>query len=64
MEGHVGERIVVEAPRVGQPRREGEILEVIQGPGAPHYRVRWNDGRETIFFPQPDAHVEPGRPSP
>jgi hypothetical protein len=51
MEGHVGERIVVEAPRVGQPRREGEILEVIQGPGAPHYRVRWNDGRETIFFP-------------
>lgn len=64
MEGHVGDRIIVEASKVGQTRREGEILEVIQGTGAPHYRVHWNDGRETIFFPQADARVEPRRPSP
>jgi Domain of unknown function (DUF1918) len=48
---NVGDRIVVESERVGIPSREGEILEVIGSPTAPHYRVRWEDGHEGGFWP-------------
>jgi hypothetical protein len=48
---NVGDRIVVESERVGIPSREGEILEVIGSPTAPHFRVRWEDGHEGGFWP-------------
>jgi Domain of unknown function (DUF1918) len=48
---NVGDRIVVESERVGVPSREGEILEVIGSPTAPHFRVRWEDGHEGGFWP-------------
>jgi len=51
-----GDRIVVESAHVGQPRREGQVVEVL-GNGEQHYRVRWDDGHETIYFPQSDASV-------
>lgn len=51
MHGKVGDRIVVESETVGQPMREGEILEVIEGEVGLRYRVRWEDGHETIFTP-------------
>lgn len=47
----IGDRIVVESESVGQPTREGEILEVIEGASALRLRVRWLDGHETIFTP-------------
>ena len=51
MDAKVGDRIAVESERVGQPTREGEVLEVISpGPNV-HYRIRWVDGHETVFFP-------------
>jgi Domain of unknown function (DUF1918) len=46
-----GDRILVESEQVGTPSREGEILEVIEGETAVRYRVRWEDGHETIFSP-------------
>jgi len=49
--GKPGERIEVESEAVGQPTREGEILEVIQGEVAIRYRVRWSDGHESVFSP-------------
>jgi hypothetical protein len=53
-----GDRIVVESARVGQPRREGEVLEVVPGDGeGEHYRVRWDDGHESIYFPSSDCRV-------
>jgi hypothetical protein len=52
-----GDRIVVESAHVGQPRREGEVLEVLRENDHEHYRVRWSDGHETIYFPQSDARV-------
>jgi hypothetical protein len=61
MEAQVGYRVVVEGPKVGQARREGEIIEVMKSPQPEHYRVRWSDGHETIFFPSSDARVEPTR---
>jgi hypothetical protein len=51
MIGKVGDRIVAESERVGQPTREGEILEVIHGETAVRYRVRWSDGHESLFTP-------------
>jgi hypothetical protein len=53
-----GDRIVVESAQVGQTRREGEIIEVLGGDADEHFRVRWDDGHETIYFPQSDASVE------
>jgi hypothetical protein len=51
MTGKAGERIEVESEAVGQPTREGEILEVIQGEVGIRYRVRWSDGHESVFSP-------------
>ena len=53
-----GDVIVVEARRAGGTRRKGEILEVLGESGHLHYRVRWEDGAETIFYPSSDAKVE------
>ncbi|HYL08089.1 MAG TPA: DUF1918 domain-containing protein [Candidatus Udaeobacter sp.] len=46
-----GDRVIVESERVGESGREGEILEVLGANEGLHYRVRWDDGRESIFFP-------------
>ena len=66
MEAQVGDRIIVEGSKVGQGRRDGEIVEVIDAPGPRHYRVRWSDGHESIFFPSSDARgvVEKPQPAP
>ena len=58
MQATVGDRIAVKSTHVGEPAREGEIVEV-RGPGGrPPYVVRWaSDGHEALFFPGPDAQV-------
>ncbi len=62
MGANVGDRIVVESERVGTPSREGEILEVIGSPTAPHFRVRWEDGHEGGFWPSAGcARIVPAR---
>lgn len=57
MQASVGDRIVIEGHHVGEPVRDGEVLEVhgVDGP----YLVRWSDnGHETLFFPSSDAKVQ------
>ena len=62
MQAKVGDEIVVDAALVGGPQRNAEILEVLDVGGVVHYRVRWDDGHEAVFFPGTDAHViKPGR---
>ena len=52
-----GDVLVVDGRTSHDGRRIGEIIEVI-GPGErEHYRVRWEDGRESIVYPGSDAHV-------
>jgi hypothetical protein len=53
-----GDQIVVEAHRVGQTHRIGEILDVLGEAEHEHYRVRWEDGAETIVYPSNDARIE------
>jgi hypothetical protein len=57
MDAHTGDHIVVEARRVGSGRKECEVLEVIGGLAGDHYRVRWDDGHESILYPSSDAFV-------
>jgi len=59
MHANTGDRIVVESVTVDSARRSGEILEVMGGPAGEHYRVQWEDGHESEFFPGPDARVVP-----
>jgi len=61
MVAKIGNRIVVESEQVGTPPREGEILEVVEGAVSVRYRVRWSDGRETVFTPGGgSARILPG----
>lgn len=58
---HPGDLIAISPHRVGQAERKGEILEVLGAPEREHYRVRWEDGRETTFYPSSDATVHPAK---
>jgi hypothetical protein len=54
----VGDELVVDGLRIGEPARKGEILAVLGTGGRKHYVVRWDDnGHETLFFPGPTSHV-------
>ena len=57
IEGSAGDRVVVESERVGHPPRQGEILEVLGRGDGVHYRVRWEDGHESTFFPSSGSEV-------
>jgi hypothetical protein len=52
-----GDVVEISGHRVGEAGRVGEILEVMGDSVAPHYRVRWEDGHESIFYPSSDAVV-------
>ena len=58
MDARKGDRIVVEARKVGGGRRSGEIIDVVGGASGPHYRVRWDDGHESTSYPSSDAFIE------
>ncbi len=57
MHAKVGDKIVVDATHTGDTPRECEVLEVLGQTGAVHYRVRWSDGHDSLFFPGSDAHI-------
>lgn len=53
-----GDAIVIAGHRVGEPERDGEILEVRGPNGEPPYLVRWSeDGHVGLFFPGSDARI-------
>jgi uncharacterized protein DUF1918 len=52
-----GDELVVKGHHIGQPEREGEILEVLGEDGSPPYEVRWDDGNVTRLYPSSDAYV-------
>ena len=53
----VGDLIEITGHSVGDAPRNGEILEVLGEPGHEHFRVRWEDGHESINFPAEDAVI-------
>ena len=53
----VGDLVIIEGHRVGEARRMGEILGVVGEGAHEHYRVRWDDGHESVFYPSSDATI-------
>lgn len=58
---HAKDVVEVEARAVGSGRRLGEVIEVLGEPGHEHYRVRWEDGTETILYPSGGAMIKAKR---
>ncbi|WP_051942913.1 DUF1918 domain-containing protein [Streptacidiphilus rugosus] len=58
MRAALGDQIVVDGTRPGVVRRDGEVVGLHHVDGSPPFDVRWSDnGRTSVFFPGPDAHV-------
>jgi hypothetical protein len=55
-----GDRIVVESVHLDSGRRSGEVLEVLGDGDTRHYRIRWQDGHKSVYFPGPDARLADG----
>jgi len=51
MELKAGDRIEVESESTERPPRRGVIEEVVSPPPSPRYRIRWDDGHESIYTP-------------
>jgi hypothetical protein len=59
--GRAGDIVVIAGHHVGEGERTGEILDVLGAPANVHYRVRWDDGHESVFYPGSDASIRHAR---
>ena len=53
----VGDRIEITGHSVGDAPRTAEVIEVLGAAEREHYRVRWEDGHESVLYPGEDAVV-------
>jgi hypothetical protein len=51
MQFDVGDHVMVESESTERVPRRGVVEEVLRGDPHPRYRIRWDDGRETIYTP-------------
>ena len=51
----VGERVEAESESTDRRSRPGVTEEVLRGDPSPRYRIRWDDGHETIYTPASGA---------
>lgn len=59
-DARVGDEVSIESHRLRGARRTGTIVELLGSSDHAYYRVRWADGRETVFHPGSDARLLPG----
>ncbi|WP_055564139.1 DUF1918 domain-containing protein [Streptomyces atriruber] len=64
MRATVGDELVVHGRIVGQHDRIAQVVEVLGTDGGPPYRVRFEDGHETVMSPGPDTVVRHQNPAP
>jgi hypothetical protein len=55
MELKVGDRVKLETESTERPPRMGVIEEVVRGAASPRYRIRWDDGHESVYTPAAGA---------
>jgi hypothetical protein len=55
VEFKAGDRVEVESESTERPPRTGVIEEVVQAPPSARYRIRWDDGHESIYTPAAGA---------
>ena len=56
-----GDVVVVHGHTTGDTGRSGVIVEVLGEPGHAHFRVRWDEEHESLYWPGSDATIRPGR---
>lgn len=61
MEAKVGDRVSIDAFKVGQPRRWGTIKQVTEGISGIRYEVEWDDGHRSSFSPKAGNLIVEGR---
>jgi hypothetical protein len=52
---NAGTRVAVESESTERPARMGVIEEVVREAPRPRYRIRWDDGHESIYTPAAGA---------
>ena len=57
-----GDRVQVESESTERPPRTGVVEEVVHGTADPRYRIRWDDGHETVYTPAAGA-LKPAKPA-
>jgi hypothetical protein len=55
MELKAGDRVEAESESTERPPRTGVVEEVLAGEPSPRYRIRWDDGHESIYSPSAGA---------
>jgi Domain of unknown function (DUF1918) len=55
MELETGDRVVVESESTERPPRAGVVAEVVARKPSPRYRIRWDDGHESVYTPAAGA---------
>ena len=55
MSFQTGDRVIVESESTTRPHRAGVIEEVVRDEPSPRYRIRWDDGHESIYTPASGA---------
>jgi Domain of unknown function (DUF1918) len=48
----------------GRPQRRGEVVEILGEGEHEHYRVRWDERHESVFFPTEGVRVMHGSEHP
>jgi hypothetical protein len=51
----VGKRVVAESESIARRPRSGLVEEVLSGDPSPRYRIRWDDGHESMYTPASSA---------
>jgi hypothetical protein len=61
MDLKTGDRVVAESESTERPPRFGVVEEVLVAEPSPRFRIRWDDGHQSIYTPQAGAlRREPG----
>lgn len=58
----VGKRVVAESESIARSPRSGVVEEVLRGDPSPRYRIRWDDGHQSIYTPASGALRAEPRP--
>ena len=59
-----GDHVLIESESTERPARRGVIEELLRDEPHPRYRIRWDDGHESIYTPSSGALrlTEPATP--
>jgi hypothetical protein len=60
-EPKVGDRISLDAKKVGQPRRGGVVKDVRQGLSGTRLEIEWDDGARSVLAPGAGVLLVEGR---